>query len=306
MGYIATYFIICRNLYYNKLLFSFLCAFRVLPNFGRLNLFCCIFVSIRLKITIRFFKVRFKTNRMAKFRVCLVENDLKYGHFLRQTFSERTDFDIEVLTCGNDCLEALDTKPDLICIDLALSDTSSSELLSKIVAYNANLSVLVFKVQDDTNVVVEFLKLGAADFSFKTEYLPDLQLDNVSSSYADKYLKNEVEPFGAATPEIINLEHFNSDKADSKIIRELRAIVELAGVLSRENKINIVGSNSLHSVSTNFIVPTEKTLREYTTDIIVYYLGKYNQNVVKVAEKLDIGKSTIYNMIKNGEVTLNK
>jgi DNA-binding NtrC family response regulator len=80
----------------------------------------------------------------------------------------------------------------------------------------------------------------------------------------------------------------------------------LAAVLGNEKRINIIGLNSLHPKSTNFIVPTEKTLREYSIGIIMYYLEKYNQNVVKVAEKLDIGKSTIYNMIKCGEITLNK
>lgn len=243
---------------------------------------------------------------MAKFKICLVENDLKYGHFLRQIFLQNTDFDIEVLTCGKDCLDALDKSLDLICIDLALSDMSCDELLSQIVTYDTNLSILVFKVRNDTNVVIEFLKLGAADYVPVNEYLPGMQIDCISENCTAKCVNNEVELVGESTPEIVNLEHFNFDKTDSKIIRELRAIVELAGVLSRENKINIVGSNSLHSVSTNFIVPTEKTLREYTTDIIVYYLEKYNQNVVKVAEKLDIGKSTIYNMIKSGEITLNK
>jgi transcriptional regulator with PAS, ATPase and Fis domain len=41
-------------------------------------------------------------------------------------------------------------------------------------------------------------------------------------------------------------------------------------------------------------ISSEKTLQEYTQDIIHFYLKKYNNNVVYVAVKLDIGKSTIY------------
>jgi len=255
----------------------------------------------KTKIRIRFFMIRFKTNRMTKFRICLVENNLKYGHFLRRTFSQNTDFDLEIFTCGKDCLEALDSNPDLICIDFALSDMSCDELLSHI--YNRNLSVLVFKVQNDTNVALELLKLGSADYILANEYLPDLHIDYVGENFTDICPKNEVE-----FVEESELSTLSADlnKADSKIVRELKAIVELAGILSNGNKLNITGFNSLHPVSVNFIVPSEKTLREYTTDIIVYYLRKYNQNVVRVAEKLDIGKSTIYNMIKSGEITLNK
>jgi transcriptional regulator with PAS, ATPase and Fis domain len=46
----------------------------------------------------------------------------------------------------------------------------------------------------------------------------------------------------------------------------------------------------------------EKTLKEYNTDIIKFFLKKYSNNVVKVAKKLDIGKSTIYNLIKAGDI----
>lgn len=43
------------------------------------------------------------------------------------------------------------------------------------------------------------------------------------------------------------------------------------------------------------------TLQEYTYRIIRYYMNKYNNNVVEVAEKLDIGKSTIYRYLKEME-----
>jgi DNA-binding NtrC family response regulator len=48
------------------------------------------------------------------------------------------------------------------------------------------------------------------------------------------------------------------------------------------------------------------TLKEFTTKLIQYYLDKYNYDVLKVARKLDVGKSTIYRMIQNKEVFVNK
>lgn len=243
---------------------------------------------------------------MAKFRIYLVENDLKYAQFLRQTLSQNADFDIVILTCGKDCLKMMDKNPDLICIDSALTDMSCDELLLRIQAFDTNLSVLVFKVKDDVNVTIELLKLGTADYILKNENSPILRDDYVTVVNDNNGLKNDVEHHGEPTLSTTHLEHFNADKTDSKIVRELKAIIEVASVLRKENKINITGSNCLHYAPANFIVPSEKTLREYSIDVIVYYLNKYNQNVVKVAEKLDISKSTIYNMIKSGEITLNK
>ena len=40
------------------------------------------------------------------------------------------------------------------------------------------------------------------------------------------------------------------------------------------------------------------TLKEYESRIIDHYLKTHNDNVLKVAEVLDIGKSTIYRHLK--------
>jgi transcriptional regulator with PAS, ATPase and Fis domain len=48
------------------------------------------------------------------------------------------------------------------------------------------------------------------------------------------------------------------------------------------------------------------TLREYTTKLIQQYLEKYDYDVLKVAGKLDVGKSTIYRMINSNELKVVK
>jgi len=84
-------------------------------------------------------------------------------------------------------------------------------------------------------------------------------------------------------------------------VRELKAIAELACVMSNTD---IIGEESIAFNSTNarsdFLLE-EDTLQNYTRKIIGYYLQKYNDNVQVVARKLDIGKSTIYRMLKNRE-----
>ncbi len=41
------------------------------------------------------------------------------------------------------------------------------------------------------------------------------------------------------------------------------------------------------------------TVEQYKKIIVTHFLEKYNDDIDKVAEKLDIGKSTIYKMLKN-------
>ena len=52
------------------------------------------------------------------------------------------------------------------------------------------------------------------------------------------------------------------------------------------------------STASNDIFLKEMTLEQYNQKIINSYLEKYNNNVLLVAQKLDIGKSTIYRMLK--------
>jgi two-component system, NtrC family, response regulator AtoC len=86
-------------------------------------------------------------------------------------------------------------------------------------------------------------------------------------------------------------------------VRELRSIIDLAAVMSDGPIIEAddLSFRDLRGGSGNFL-HEDKSLRAYTLDIVRHFLKKYDGNVVLTAQKLDIGKSTIYTMIKNGEL----
>ncbi len=85
-------------------------------------------------------------------------------------------------------------------------------------------------------------------------------------------------------------------------VRELKAVMELSCVLTNSSVINEdhITFNSTNAKS-DFLLE-EDTLQGYVKKIVKYYLQKYNNNVMVVAKKLDIGKSTIYRMLKNNEI----
>ncbi len=85
-------------------------------------------------------------------------------------------------------------------------------------------------------------------------------------------------------------------------IRELKAIIELAAVLTNSDIIdeNDISFNTTNTI-TDFLLE-ENTLKVYINKIIKHYLQKYDNNILMVAKKLDIGKSTIYRMIKHDEI----
>jgi two-component system, NtrC family, response regulator AtoC len=85
-------------------------------------------------------------------------------------------------------------------------------------------------------------------------------------------------------------------------VRELRSVIELSIVMADGETIE-PSHLSLNSTSSlNGMMNHEKSLKQYEIDIIQHYLDKYDKDVLLVAKKLDIGKSTIYRMIQAGEV----
>ncbi|MFD2244935.1 sigma-54-dependent transcriptional regulator [Pontibacter ruber] len=85
-------------------------------------------------------------------------------------------------------------------------------------------------------------------------------------------------------------------------VRELRALVELAVVLADEDVIQEYDLNFNANHTEKDFLAQERSLKEYTTEIIQRFLNKYDHNVLLVADKLDIGKSTIYRMIQSKEL----
>jgi len=89
-------------------------------------------------------------------------------------------------------------------------------------------------------------------------------------------------------------------------VRELKSIIELACVMAEGEEIlpehlNILSANVIE----NFALK-EATLKEFNIKLIQYHLDKSNYDVLKVARQLDVGKSTIYRMIQNKELYVNK
>jgi DNA-binding NtrC family response regulator len=86
-------------------------------------------------------------------------------------------------------------------------------------------------------------------------------------------------------------------------VRELKAVVESAIVLSDESVIEQEDLSLVYEDNPEQLLNSEMSLEDYTNQIIQLSLKRNNHNVVKTAEKLGIGKSTIYRLIKEGKIT---
>lgn len=84
-------------------------------------------------------------------------------------------------------------------------------------------------------------------------------------------------------------------------VRELKSVIELAAVMSSGNEIRDEDITFNTPIRQDAILAQEMTLEDYTYRIIRSYLIKYDDNVLEVARKLNIGKSSIYRYLKEME-----
>lgn len=81
-------------------------------------------------------------------------------------------------------------------------------------------------------------------------------------------------------------------------VRELKAVIDLACVMAGTGTIRPDDITFTSTVSRDNFLQTERTLEEYNVEIVKHFMSRYHNNARLVADKLDIGKTTIYRMLK--------
>jgi len=81
-------------------------------------------------------------------------------------------------------------------------------------------------------------------------------------------------------------------------VREIKSVIELAVVMSAGDEISAEDITLNANGASSDITTGEITMREYERKIVNQYMKKYNANTKLVADKLDIGQTTVYRLLK--------
>ena len=85
-------------------------------------------------------------------------------------------------------------------------------------------------------------------------------------------------------------------------VRELKAVVELSAVMTYSDVIDADDISFTAARTPTDLLDQDLTLDEFNHKIIRHYLDRFDGNVLEVARRLDVGKSTIYRLIKEGKI----
>jgi len=109
-----------------------------------------------------------------KIRLFLVDDDVVFLRLLEIQFLEHGEFEIETYTTGEQCVENLSHKPDLIILDYLFDHfgrkvMNGIETLDEIKSCNPELPVIMLSEQDKIEVAIDCMHHAAYDYVVKSE-----------------------------------------------------------------------------------------------------------------------------------------
>ncbi|PKP48877.1 MAG: response regulator [Bacteroidetes bacterium HGW-Bacteroidetes-1] len=107
-------------------------------------------------------------------KIFLIDDDAVFLKLLEIEFLENGDFDIETYESGEQCIEMLKNKPDIIILDYLLDGMNKSAMnglatLDKIKEFDPEIPVIILSAQDKIEVAVNCMHHKATDYVVKSE-----------------------------------------------------------------------------------------------------------------------------------------
>jgi len=122
---------------------------------------------------------------MADKLVFFVDDDKMILNLLEYTFKSRQGIDVKTFFSGEECLQNMHLKPDLIVLDHLFptnkGQMSGMETLKKLKEADKKVTVIVLSAQQDEKLIPEFMKNGAKKYISKDEYFIDELIESIES-----------------------------------------------------------------------------------------------------------------------------
>ncbi|RZK31863.1 MAG: sigma-54-dependent Fis family transcriptional regulator, partial [Hymenobacter sp.] len=126
------------------------------------------------------------------FTIFIVEDDPWYGQLLHYHLSLNPDDTVQLWASGQECLDNMHLRPDVVTIDFSLPDISGDKLLARLRLRWPEVPVIVISAQSKITTAVQLLKAGATDYLVKDDNTKDLLWNAIQKLRETNSLREQV------------------------------------------------------------------------------------------------------------------
>ena len=104
--------------------------------------------------------------------IFVVEDSLVYKDLIVGYLKSKNFQNIKTFKNGEECMKMIDLKPDLIVLDYSFEGINGLELMKKVKEEHPQIDFIFLSAQNDVEIAVKIMRLGAADYIIKNEKAP--------------------------------------------------------------------------------------------------------------------------------------
>ena len=117
--------------------------------------------------------------------VFFVDDDKMILNLLEYTFKSRDGIQVKTFFSGEECLDHMQLKPDLVVVDHMFTGVKGQmnglQVVRKIREINQETTILVLSGQDDQDIIAEFIQSGAKQYISKDDYFIDTLIETIEA-----------------------------------------------------------------------------------------------------------------------------
>lgn len=104
--------------------------------------------------------------------IFLIEDSVVYKDLIVGYLKSKKFTNLNIYKNGDECLKDIHLKPDLIILDYASHGKTGLELMAQIQSDNPTTDFIFLSAQNNVEIAVKIMKIGAADYIIKNEKAP--------------------------------------------------------------------------------------------------------------------------------------
>jgi FixJ family two-component response regulator len=121
--------------------------------------------------------------------IFVVEDDAAFNKLISSYITSKSDYEVYSYLSGEDCLEKIYKKPDIVLMDYELPFRDGIEIMNVMKKKLTNAIFIFLSGQTNVKVAVEAIKEGAFDYIVKDNHAKENALNKVEQAIRMKMLE---------------------------------------------------------------------------------------------------------------------